>query len=339
MIAAQYLGPECVQPMRTAMPVPVQGEALIRVEACGICGSDLGIISGRHPRAKPPLTIGHEFCGRVVERNGGTGEIRVGDRVALYPLISCGECYVCRHGQPHVCRNLRLYGFDTDGGMAEYVKVPLRSLLKLPDSMPPVIGALLEPLAVAIHSVDRVQVRPEDTVVVMGAGPIGLLVSLVLRHLGVHRIFVTDIVDFRLDMARQLGLDAHNAGSDAVEESVRDATGGEGADVVFECAGSRSSALQMTRLARCRGAVVNVSVFKEPAPIDLQAVNFKELSLIGSRVYARQDFRKAIEIAPLLPLAQLVSHRLPIGHVAEAYRLLKTDQRVGKVLIEPGGEC
>lgn len=336
MLAAQYLGPGTIQVMELPRPAPGDGEAVVQVEFCGICGSDLAILSGAHPRAKPPLTIGHEICGRVIEMKGA-GEVKAGDLATLYPLISCGHCLACRQGQAHVCRSLRLYGFDTDGGMAEFVKVPIDGLLKIPNGMPPRVGAMLEPLAVAVHAVTRAPVQASDTAVVIGAGPIGLLTSLVLQARGVQEVYVTDVVGFRLDLARRLGLRPLDASGDTAFETILQATGGEGADVVFECAGSPGAAADMIRLVRCRGTVVNVSVFKKPVAVDMQAVNFRELTIIGSRVYAMQDFRKAIEIAPSLPLNEMITHCLPLTKVAEAYRLLRSGVGVCKVLVEPSG--
>jgi 2-desacetyl-2-hydroxyethyl bacteriochlorophyllide A dehydrogenase len=277
--------------------------------------------------------VGHEFCGRVVEICGDSAGIRVGDRVTLYPLISCGRCYVCRNGNPHVCRMLRLYGIDTEGGMAGFVKAPARQLIKIPESMQSAVGALLEPFAVGLHAVSRVSVRAGDTAVVLGGGPIGLITALSLRLAGVQRIFISELQPFRLQLARSLGFTAVNAGG--VAEVVRETTGGEGADVLFECAGYAPVALQMTDLVRPRGVIVNVGVFKKPVEVNLLAVNFKELSIVGSRVYAMSDFERAVELAPSVPLVELVTHQFPLARVTEAFATFKAGENVCKVLVEP----
>ncbi|MGI9072399.1 MAG: zinc-dependent alcohol dehydrogenase [Bryobacteraceae bacterium] len=181
MLAARYLGPNRIEPVEVPVPQIGSEEALIRVDVFGFCGSDIGIISGVHPRAKEPLTVGHEFCGKISEIHTASHEFRNCDFVAMYPLISCGKCFVCRTGNPHVCRTLRLYGFDTDGGMAEYAKVPVNSLIRLPQDMPAYVGAMIEPLAVAVHGVSRTSLAEVTTTLVMGAGPIGLLTALVIR--------------------------------------------------------------------------------------------------------------------------------------------------------------
>ena len=302
MLAARYLAPNRIQAVELGAPSIMEGEALVQVEACGICGSDLSVVMGKHPRARPPLTLGHELCGQVVDIQGGEeGGVRVGDRVTLYPLISCGSCYVCRHGSPHACRELRLYGFDFDGGMAELVKLPVRSLLKVPHSLPASVGALLEPLAVGVHAVSRAPVCPNDTVAILGGGTIGMVTAMAARILGVSKIFVTDVVTARIELARELGFEAFSASDPRLQPAILEATNGEGADVVFECTGSPKAALQMTTLARCRGSIVNAGVFANPPEVDLRSLNFKELTLIGSRVYSGRTSDVGLRSHPLFP--------------------------------------
>jgi (R,R)-butanediol dehydrogenase/meso-butanediol dehydrogenase/diacetyl reductase len=333
MMAARYLGPNHLEPVEVPLPAVGPDEALVEVEACGFCGSDLGIVAGTHPRAKAPLTIGHEFCGRVARMSGTGGGIREGDRVTSYPLISCGKCFICREGQPHVCRTLRLYGFDEDGGMAQFVKLPVQSLLPLPSPITARMGALIEPLAVALHGVAQIPLQRVRTCVVIGCGPIGLLTGLGLRSRGVPEIYLSDPVESRRLLAEAIGFTAVSPGD--LRDLVYRATGGEGADAVFECAGVPDAAVQMIQLVRPQGQIVNLGVFKNPAELDLQAVNFKELKLIGSRVYTREDFAEAIRLAPSLPLGLLVTHSYPLPGVAAAFERFRRRDGVCKVIIEP----
>ncbi len=171
MLAARYLGPGRIESIQIPKLEVGDEEALLKVEACGFCGSDLGIVAGVHPRAKAPLTLGHEFCGRIERIHSARTNLKEGDLVTAYPLISCGRCHVCRTGAAHVCRELRLYGFDVDGAMAEYVRLPVNSLLRLPNDMSPLVGAVVEPLAVAVHGVSLAPTETASTAVVMGAGP------------------------------------------------------------------------------------------------------------------------------------------------------------------------
>lgn len=340
MLAAQFLGPGRVEAVETDNPTPHAGEALLRIDGCGICGTDLYIYSGKHPRARPPVILGHEFFGHIVAmgpEGDAPTDFRTGDRVTCFPLISCGTCHACRTSNSHVCRSLRLYGIDEAGGMAEYVRLPVSTLVKLPDALSSGAAALIEPLAVGVHAVELVAapLNATDTGVVIGAGPIGLVTAIALRHRGVENIIVTDLNEFRLEIARNLSFDAYNPLEEDVVELVRAKTEGEGADLVFEAAGTPPAARQMTEVARCRSTIVNVSVFKEPAEVDLQAVNFKELTLVGAHVYTPDDYRTAIEVAQGGEVEKLVTHRLPLQEVSGAFDLFKSGQDVCKIVLEP----
>ena len=333
MLAAQYLGPDRIETEEVALPVIGDEEALLQVEACGFCGSDINIIAGTHPRARAPLTVGHELAGRIVQIRSTTSTLVLGDCVTMYPLISCGICWACTHGNAHVCRQLRLFGFDLDGGMAEFVRLPVNSLMKLPEKMPAQVGALIEPLAVAIHGVARASLDAVRLAVVLGAGPIGLLTALVAQARGVPEVLISDPVPARLELARKLGLRGVNSGED-LRAQVFELSNGNGADILFECAGHPSSAREMTALVRSRGVIVNLSVFKKPVELDMQAVNFKELDIVGSRVYERKDFQDAIDMAMQLPLDLIVSHTFSLRDVSQAFQQFRSGE-VCKVLILP----
>jgi threonine dehydrogenase-like Zn-dependent dehydrogenase len=289
-----------------------------------------------HPRATAPLTVGHEFCGKIAAIHSNRQELKTGDFVTLYPLISCGRCFTCRMGNPHVCRTLRLYGFDQDGGMAEYVKVPVGSVIKLPNDMPPHLGALIEPLAVAVHGVSRTPLDEVQTAIVMGAGPIGLLTALVARSRGIKEVVISDVLPSRLELAREFGLTAVEA-NEQLKQVVDEATSQEGADLVLECAGAPASAQEMTSLVRPRGTIVNLSVFKKSVPVDMQAVNFKELTIIGSRVYTREDFILAVELSQSLPWQRIVTHSFPLQDVQSAFACFERGEGVCKVMVLPHG--
>jgi threonine dehydrogenase-like Zn-dependent dehydrogenase len=257
----------------------------------------------------------------------------VGDRVTPYPLISCGVCNACRSGNAHVCRELRLFGFDVDGGMAEFVKLPVASLMKLPAGMPPRIGALIEPLAVAVHGINRVGTVDVEVAAVLGAGPIGLLTALVAKQRGILHVLISDVLASRVELAASIGLDAVTAGPE-LRARIMDLTAQNGADIVYECAGHPSSAKEMTEIARSRGVIVNLGVFKDPVEVDMQALNFKEIQILGSRVYERRDFQVAIDMAMDLPLAPIVSGEFSLRDVSDAFRLFQ-DGAMCKILILP----
>jgi 2-desacetyl-2-hydroxyethyl bacteriochlorophyllide A dehydrogenase len=337
MLAARYLGPNRLEPVDVAIGPIGEEEALIRIHACGFCGSDLGVVAGIHPRAKAPLTLGHEFSGTIEKIRTRTTNLKPGDLVTAYPLISCGHCYVCRTGDPHACRTLRLYGFDEDGAMAQYVRLPVSSLFRLPAGMSPLVGAVIEPLAVAVHGVSCAEIESEARVVaVIGAGPIGLLTALVARARGARRVVISDILPSRIQLAKQFGLEAVNAGAE-IKDLVDSETSGDGADLVFECVGAPDSIREMTGLVRSRGKIVNLGVCKKPVKVDMQAVNFKEITVVGSRVYRRNDFEQAIELADSLGIRKIVTHTFPLTEVKAAFDRFQQGNEVCKVLILPNG--
>jgi threonine dehydrogenase-like Zn-dependent dehydrogenase len=220
--------------------------------------------------------------------------------------------------------------------MAEYVRLPVASLVRLPAEMDPRIGALIEPLAVAVHGVTMAPTAGAQTAVVMGAGPIGLLTALVARAQGIPLVFVSDIRPSRIALASRLGLDAVPAGP-PLKKLVDQETSGEGADIVFECAGVPSTAVEMTKLVRSRGTIVNLGVFKKAVEVDMQAVNFKEITILGSRVYRRVDFENAVEMAGSLPIQSIVTHSFALKDVGAAFDLFRNGEEACKVLIMPNG--
>ncbi|UCF90377.1 MAG: alcohol dehydrogenase catalytic domain-containing protein [Desulfobacterales bacterium] len=337
MKALRYLAPQLVKTEDIEPPVCAAGEALVRVHSAGICGSDMYIFSGKHPRAQAPLVMGHEFAGEIASINPGPGptDLTVGDKVTAYPLLVCGRCWACRNGQAHVCRNLKLIGIDRDGAFAEYVNVPLELLFKLPPKLSYAKGALVEPLAVAWHALAMAGEPNWQTAVVIGSGPIGLLVGLCLQDVGIQNIIMSDINAHRLKRSARLGFQVFNSAAGDLAGLVDQVTDAEGADVVFECAGSGAAALQMCQLVRPRGTVVVVSTHKEPHGVDLQTVNFRELTVKGTRVYTPQDYRKALDRAADLPFTELVSHMLDLDRGSEGFQIMQQPEDVCKVLLNP----
>ena len=298
MKAVSFQGKDTVAVIDKSVPQVTDSTVLIKVAYAGICGSDLSIVAGKHPRAKPPLVMGHEFSGTIVELPlNSRPDLKIGDRVTVFPLISCGQCYVCQMGLPHVCKELKLFGIDTDGAFAEYVRVTQDTVFKIPDSLSDQEGALIEPLAVCIHSARMSRLQIGDTVVVTGAGPIGLLMALVARAAGAAQVIVTEISPARIAGAEKLGFTVLNAAADNLVEQVVDLTQGRGGDIVFEATGHPSVAPYLLDLVRIRGQIVQVGIFKEPTAIDLRAVNFHEVDLIGARVYTREDYDQTINLA------------------------------------------
>lgn len=336
MKALVYKKPEEVQVQERSVP-DSSDNVLLKVAYAGVCGTDLTIYLGKHPRAKGPLVLGHEFSGRV-ERVGENCEgISVGDRVTGFPLIMCGACDACRAGFGHVCRNLRLAGIDRDGCMAEYAALPADMLIPLPDDIDYRVGALMEPLAVALHGLHQSMFSLMETVVIIGGGPIGLLTGILLRETGAAKVFVIEIDTFRLSLARELGLTALDPGVVDPLEFVRDATMGRGADLVFEASGSAAGAAQMLDFVRPRGRICMLGVHKVPPSVDLRQLNFKEVTMMGSRGQTREAIVQAVGFASRIQedLCKLVTHTVSLAESGSVFDLFsRKDSNACKVLIE-----
>ena len=288
-----YKGAGEVVSEEKAVPAPGAGEVLIKVAYAGICGSDMFIYQGTHPRAQAPLVMGHEFSG-VIE--AGHPTLAKGTPVTVYPLLSCGQCEPCKNGTPHVCNTLKLIGIDCDGGMAEYVKVPADKVVEIPAGLNLKLGAFIEPVAVGVHAVRRSGYKPGDTAVVYGAGPIGLCVAACLSYFGASRVLIIEANPYRLEIARKLGFTPIDAAHDDILAQVKAHTGGLCADYAFDCAAHPSVQNTLMDVIKVRGTAVVVGSYKKPPEVDLLKVEFKELTLIGIRVYERRDFDIAARI-------------------------------------------
>lgn len=318
------------------VPAPGPGWARVAVAYTGLCGTDLSILHGQHPRAAAPLVMGHEIVGVVAERGAGV-DVEPGAPVVAEPLIRCGTCRACRSGNGHVCRELRLFGIDAPGGLAESVLLPADALHRLPAGADLSTAVLAEPLAVAVHAVDRSGTRPGDVVAVVGGGPIGVLTALVSRRAGAAHVVVAEPNATRAEAVRRLGL-AVVDGVDELERAVGALTGGEGADVTFDAAGSDRVASALTSITRVLGTVTVVAVHKRPAPVDLRRVNFAEQTLVGTRVYTGADVERAIELLAdeELALAGFPRAVFPLDRVADAFAEAEAGAGSLKAVIAPG---
>jgi 2-desacetyl-2-hydroxyethyl bacteriochlorophyllide A dehydrogenase len=338
MKALVHTGSHAAEVRDVPFPATAPSAASIKIRYCGLCGTDLGIHAGKHPRAKAPLIFGHEFVGRV-HRPGSSGRFSKGDRVVAYPLISCRSCYPCRHGAPHVCAELRLIGIDCDGGMAEYASVDESALFKVPDSLGDEVAALVEPLAVVVHALHQAEFKSLDHCVVMGSGPIGVLTALLLRRSGASSVIVSDIDPGRLALCRRLGFDAVDARDSDLKAHVMKSTDGDGADIVFECSGTPNAALDMTELARVGGTICLTGVHKAPTPVRLLDIGLREQRLIGTRVYTFREFGDSVTLAQAMSneLEQLITHVVPLSDSAQIFEIASNPaERAMKILVDCG---
>lgn len=321
MKALTYAGPK--QAVLKDVPAPAAREGAVRVDVdyCGVCGSDIGIYLGTHPRAKAPLIFGHEFLGRVA---GDGKRFQKGDRVVAYPLLSCGRCRPCRTGSAHVCSSLGLIGIDRDGGICESLYVDEDVLFKAPEGLSDRAAVVIEPLAVIVRAVHQAEVKARDVAVVVGAGPIGMLTGIVLKDMGCAKVFISDVAEKRLALAAELGLIPVNVRNEDLNKVVKAATDGEGCDVLFECSGSPQAAMDMTEITRVSGAICMVAVHKHPHEVNLQQLNFKEQWMIGTRVYTKEEFGQAVEYAKDLQkeLEKVVTHIVPLRDAEKVFDMI-----------------
>jgi 2-desacetyl-2-hydroxyethyl bacteriochlorophyllide A dehydrogenase len=308
----------------------------LKISHCGICGTDLHIFHGAmDKRVHMPQIMGHETAGTVAALGDGVEGFSPGDRVAVMPLDPCGECPACQAGHSHICQNLKFLGIDTPGAFQSYWTVPAHTLHHLPDSLSLTHGALIEPLAVACHDVRLGEVKAGEYAVVLGGGPIGILIALAARQVGA-RVLVSEINPFRLELARQLGIDVLDPLETDLPDYVSQQTGGAGADVVFEVTASAAAAELMTQLPRTRGRIVVVGIFSQPPQVDLFRFFWRELRLLGARVYEHQDFAKAIQLAAAgaIPLDKIITDIRPLEELAAGFRLMEQGGQVMKILVE-----
>ena len=334
MRAAFYHGPRVFRPGTAPTPRPGPGEALLRVRRVGICGTDLHIFQGHlEHRVKHKAIIGHETVAEVTEALGDSG-FRPGDRVVVEPLSFCGTCRACRMGASYICYNLKVLGVDLPGGLQEYWAVPTARLLAVPAALSDDHAALIEPLAVAVHDVSRAGVKAGDAVFVFGGGPIGTLIALVSRHRGA-RVAVAEINPHRVAMLRDLGLSVVGPGEDPVRFA-QDWTQGDGADVAFEVTGHPAAVRAVTDTVRVWGTISIVAIHAEPMPFDLYRLFAREVSVHGSRLYARADWEEAIRLGAggAVPLAPLVSRKIPLESLQAGMEEALAGGPVMKVLVD-----
>ena len=334
MRASFYQGSRTFTTGSAPRPVPQAGEALVRVERVGICGTDLHIYQGhldhRVPRGG---VIGHEAFGEVVEAPAGVG-VAAGDRVVVEPLWFCGACRACRMGATYLCYGLKVLGVDLPGAMREFWAVPAARLLRVPSTLADDHAAMIEPLAVATHDVRRAQVQAGDRVLVFGGGPIGTLIALVARQRGAD-VAVAEVNPFRLGLLETFGLTTVGPDID-VERFTRDWTGGEGVDVAFEVTGNPAAARVVTDVVRVWGTVSIVAIHAEPIPVNLYALFAREITVHGARLYAREDWEEAIRLAAsgAVPLAPLVSRTIRLEELQRGMEQALAGGPVMKILVD-----
>ncbi|HQZ13083.1 MAG TPA: zinc-dependent alcohol dehydrogenase family protein [Devosia sp.] len=306
--------------MDVKRPVAGPGDVVVRVEACGICGSDRHMFRGEYPTALP-VTQGHEFCGIVEDVGAGVTRLKPGDRITGDPNIACGHCAHCRAGRPNLCDSLTAIGVFRDGGFADYVLVPQNQAIELPGDLSPVHGAFSEPLACCLHGLDVARIAPGASVAILGGGVIGLLMVQLARLAGATTIILATRQKPRRDLALELGathaVDAGRAAATALIAGPGGIVPG-GVDVVLECAGVPETFAQSIALARRGGAIVPFGVTPKGATIAVEPYDIltRELRIEGAWLNPLTHGRAAALIASgALDLDRLVTRTVPLEDV------------------------
>ncbi|MET9241049.1 alcohol dehydrogenase catalytic domain-containing protein [Nonomuraea sp. NPDC003709] len=321
-------------PVEPASPGP--GEVELAPAYVGICGTDLHIFHGdMDARVSTPAVLGHEMSGRVLRVGPDVEGWRPGDAVTVMPLRWDDSCPACRAGNRHICQHLDFIGIDSPGAMQQRWIVPAATLVRLPDSLPLDRAALVEPTAVAVHDVNRARVRDGERVVVVGGGPIGILIALVARATGAE-VRVVELSGHRRILAQKLGLTAWNPAAEDVPELVRQWTGDAGADVAFEVSGAAGGVDTAVQVLGVRGRLCLVAIHPRPREVDLHRFFWRELTLIGARLYDRSDFEKAVTLVAdaTIPAEQLISKVVPLTQAPAAFEALEAGGDVMKILVD-----
>lgn len=340
MRRAMLVAPEQFVLQEVPVPEPGPAEVVLKVERVGICGSDVHIYYGLSPRTRPPLVLGHEFSGTVHSMGAEVRAFKVGDRVTAEPGIECNECTYCLSGRPNLCPELYTIGsrLDHDGAYADYVRVPARKLLALPDSMSFAEGAMVELTACAVHAQDVANVASGDVALVIGAGALGLLVAQTTRMAGAAVVIVADIVPERLALARQLGADKTvNAAERDLVSWAQAAYGEGGITRVFDTASVPQTFDQALQIVRRGGRVIQVGVSTQMVEWQPNILLLKEIELTGMNMYTHRNFVDALEAirAGLIRVEPLITASYPLVQIEEAFHRVVHDPNRFKVMLAP----
>lgn len=327
----------------TERPIPQvrAGEVLVKVRAASICGTDLHIYNWdkwAESRLKPPVIVGHEVCGDVVDCAPDVADLQIGDFVSLESHVICNTCQYCRTGRGHICENTRLIGVDRDGGFAEYIAIDAQNAWKQPANLPPEIAALQENFGNAVHTAYATDVTAKK-VMVTGCGPVGIMAIMVAKAAGARSIYATDVSEYRLNMARAAGADlALNPGHENVIAAVREATDGEGVDVLLEMSGAVSAIEQGFTLLKPGGEAAVLGVSHGPFTFDWNHhVVFKAARVYGvsgRKLWETWYQSRGLIRSGMVDLTPLVTHRFRLEQFDEAINTMASGQS-GKVVLFP----
>ena len=338
MEAAFYRGDRTFTVEMVEAKAPGPGEVAVRIAYCGICGTDMHVFHGNmDARVGFSRVIGHEMSGWVEALGEGVTGFTPGQNVVVRPLDHCGACPACDAGHQHICHNLKFLGLDTDGAMQGVWNVPAHTLHVLPDDLRMDHAALIEPVAVACHDVRLSGLQPGEDVLVIGGGPIGILCAMVAREAG-GKVTVSEVNPSRIAIAEKLGFEVVNPAEEDLAAIINEKTGGKGAEVVFEVSGSQPGVDAMTAAAATRARIVMVAVHAVKPQIDMFQFFWRELKLIGARVYEGEDYEKAITMVTsgAIDADTIITDVSPLSEIQAAFEALDSSPVALKSLIKVG---
>lgn len=339
--AAYYRGNKTFAVGEAAAHPPGDGQVQLRIAYCGICGTDMHVYHGNmDARVGLNRIVGHEMSGIVEAVGAGVSDIAPGQKVVVRPLDHCGDCPACNAGHQHICHKLKFLGLDTDGAMQTIWNVPAHTLHKLPADMRLDHAALIEPVAVACHDVRMSALQPGEDVVVIGGGPIGVLVAMAARDAG-GNVVISEVNPARVSIAESLGFEVVNPRDKNLAEEISRRTGEKGADVVFEVSGTQPGVDAMTEVAATRGRIVMVAIHAKKPEIDLFRFFWRELKLIGARVYEPEDYEKAISLVTGggIDCEKVITDIAPLSDIQKAFESLDKSPSALKSLIRVGEDA
>jgi len=313
------------------MPNVGPDEVLVRVHKASICGSDIGLYdysAAFSGFAKLPTIPGHEFAGEVAQVSSGVSDFKVGERVVAESILSCGNCKFCLNGQPNICINFKIFGVHTNGGFAEYVSVPRKNLHHIREGLSFAQAAIIEPLSVGCHAIEDVATTSaNDSIVVLGPGPIGLLAAQVARANGCKGIVISgiDVDEKRMAIASKLGFETVNSSKEDLVRKVLDSTSGLGVDMAMVAAGSGVALNQACQIVRKGGKILNVAIYPKPVEVAVTNLVRREMRLLGTFASTWKNYERAMTLASenKVSLEPLITHSFPLEETKTAIETAK----------------
>ncbi|WP_455368189.1 alcohol dehydrogenase catalytic domain-containing protein [[Eubacterium] cellulosolvens] len=345
MRAVVYYAPEDMRSEMIPAPSCSEDELRIKVDACAVCGTDLKAYKYGNPRIKAPLVLGHEFTGIVDAVGDRVENFSLGGRVVLPTVMSCGECFYCKRGWHNLCINPVFMGFDYPGGMAEYVAIPARAIkgghvIKVPGNVKAEHAALAEPIGCVINSAENCNIQQGDTVVVVGAGPMGIINACIAKEYGAKKVILAEISETRLQQAEAFGFNRLiNPGETDLSQIVHEETGGLGADVVIVAAPAAKPQEDALQYVRKRGSIclfASLPVGQNMLSLDSRKIHYGELRLVGTSDTTPQQMKKAVDILAnnRIPADKLATHILGLDEIFKAFDLMQSGEAL-RVVLKP----